>query len=116
MAALPNVSWHDSCFAIMVSTRGQLAAQAVAVGIGKGFRADLVRRTRAMLAALDATHVLEDLRFPPCNHLEAPSSDPAGQHSVWMYGQWRICFIGIDRGPADVEIVDHNREEMPCAC
>jgi proteic killer suppression protein len=57
--------------------RGKLAAQAVIRRFGKGFPADLLRRTRAMLSALDAAHMLEDLRFPPGNHLEALSCDQA---------------------------------------
>ena len=53
---------------------------------GKGFTADLVKRTRAMLSALDAAHI-EDLRFAPGNHLEALSGDRAGQHSVRINGR-----------------------------
>jgi proteic killer suppression protein len=56
---------------MIVSTRGKLAAGAVQDRFGKGFPADIVKRTRAMLSALDAAVELEDLRFPPGNHLEA---------------------------------------------
>lgn len=90
------------------STRGKLAAGAVQGRFGKGFPADLVRRARAMLSALDAAVQLEDLRFPPGNHLEALSGDRAGQHSVRINGQWRICFVWTDQGPQDVEIVDYH--------
>lgn len=75
---------------------------------GKGFPADLVTRTRAMMTALDAAVVLEDLRFPPGNHLEALTGDRKGQHSVRINGQWRICFMWTEKGPADVEIVDYH--------
>lgn len=90
------------------STKGKLAANAVNDVFGKGFPSDLVRRTRAMLSALDAAVTLEDLRFPPGNGLEALSGDRAGQHSVRINKQWRICFVWSDRGPADVEIVDYH--------
>jgi proteic killer suppression protein len=101
--------YHIMIHAIMiVSTRGKLAAGAVQGRFGKGFPADLVKRTRAMLSALDAAVVLEDLRFPPGNHLEALSGDRAGQHSVRINGQWRICFIWTDQGPAEVEILDYH--------
>lgn len=93
---------------MIISTRGKLAAGAVQNRFGKGFPADLVKRTRAMLSALDAAHVLEDLRFPPGNHLEALSGDRDGQHSVRINGQWRICFIWTDQGPAEIEIVDYH--------
>src|SRR6056297_680697 len=69
---------------------------------------DLVKRTRAMLSALDAAVVVEDLRFPPGNHLEELKGDRAGQHSVRINGQWRICFVWTPNGPADVEIVDYH--------
>ncbi|MFC3085092.1 type II toxin-antitoxin system RelE/ParE family toxin [Tabrizicola soli] len=93
---------------MIISTRGKLAAAAVQDSFGKGFPADLVRRTRAMLSALDAAMQLEDLRFPAGNHLEALSGDRAGQHSVRINGQWRICFVWTDQGPQDVEIVDYH--------
>lgn len=90
------------------STRGKLAANAVNDVYGKGFPADLVKRTRAMLSAMDAATVLEDLRFPPGNGLEVLSGDRTGQHSVRINQQWRICFVWTDQGPADVEIVDYH--------
>ena len=103
-----NVSRHDTYVFMIISTRGKLAAGEVQGRYGKGFPADLVKRTRAMLTALDAAVQLEDLRFPPGNHLEALSGDRAGQHSVRINGQWRICFIWTDQGPDAVEIVDYH--------
>ena len=75
---------------------------------GKGFPSDLVKRTTAMLTALDAAVVLEDLRFPPGNHFEALKGDRAGQHSVRINRKWRICFRWTPNGPEDVEIVDYH--------
>jgi proteic killer suppression protein len=93
---------------MIISIKGKLAASAVSDRYGKGFPANLVKRTRAMLSALDAATVIEDLRFPPGNHLEELKGDRAGQHSVRINGQWRICFTWTDQGPADVEIVDSH--------
>ena len=93
---------------MIVSTRGKRAAEAVRNRYGKGFPSDLVKRTRAMLSAMDAAVVLGDLRFPPGNHLEALKGDRAGQHSVRINDQWRICFVWTEQGPADVEIVDYH--------
>ncbi len=93
---------------MIVSTRGKRAAEAVRGRYGKGFPNDLVKRTHAMLSAMDAAVVLEDLRFPPGNHLEALKGDRAGQHSVRINDQWRICFVWTEQGPADVEIVDYH--------
>ena len=93
---------------MIVSTRGKRAADAARDRYGKGFPSDLVKRTRAMLSAMDAAVVLEDLRFPPGNHLEALKGDRAGQHSVRINDQWRMCFVWTEQGPADVEIVDYH--------
>ena len=93
---------------MIVSTRGKRAADGVRDRYGKGFPSDLVKRTRAMLSAMDAAVVLEDLRFPPGNHLEALKGDRAGQHSVRINDQWRICFVWTEQGPADVEIADYH--------
>ena len=93
---------------MIVSTRAKHAANAVRDRYGKGFPRNLVKRTRALLSAMDAAVVLEDLRFPPGNHLEALKGDRAGQHSVRINDQWRICFVWTEQGPADVEIVDYH--------
>lgn len=90
------------------STKGKLATDAVNGRFGKGFPVDLVKRARAMLSALHAASVLEDLRFPPGNRLEELQGDRAGQHSVRINKQWRVCFLWTESGPADVEIVDYH--------
>lgn len=64
-----------------------------------------------MLTALDAAVTIEDLRFPPGNHLEELRGNRAGQYSVRINGQWRICFVWTTNGPADVEIVDYHLKE-----
>ena len=89
-------------------TKGKHTANAVQGKYGKGFPGNLVKRTKAMLTALDAAVVLEDLRFPPGNHLEELKGDRAGQHSVRINRQWRICFVWTANGPDDVEIVDYH--------
>ena len=61
-----------------------------------------------MLSAMNAAAVLDDLRSPPGNRLEELRGDRAGQHSIRINDQWRICFVWTDRGPAEVEIVDYH--------
>jgi len=58
------------------------------------------------LEQLDWSAVLEDLRVPPGNHLEALKGDRKGQHSIWINDKWRVCFVWTANGPKDVEIVD----------
>ncbi len=60
------------------------------------------------LDMLDAAGELKDLRSPPGNHLEALSDDRAGQHSIRINDQWRICFVWTAAGPRDVEIIDYH--------
>jgi proteic killer suppression protein len=54
-----------------------------------------------------AAAVLADLRVPPGNRLEALKGERAGQHSIRINDQWRICFVWND-GAEDVEIVDYH--------
>ena len=60
------------------------------------------------LQQLDSAETLGFLRSPPGNMLEALKGDRAGQHSIRINGQWRICFVWTDVGPEDVEIVDYH--------
>lgn len=55
-----------------------------------------------------ATH-LDDLRAPPSNRLEELVGDRAGQHSIRINRQWRVCFVWTDAGPAAVEIIDYHK-------
>jgi proteic killer suppression protein len=57
---------------------------------------------------LDAAASLQDLRQPPGNRLEALKGDRAGQHSIRINDQWRICFVWKDDGAEEVEIVDYH--------
>lgn len=93
---------------MILSTQGKLADDAMRDRFGKGCPTHLVKRTRALLSAMNAAVLLDDLRFPPGNRLEQLKGDRAGQHSIRINDQWRICFIWTDRGPARVEIVDYH--------
>jgi len=60
------------------------------------------------LAQLDWSTVLDDLRLPPGNNLEALKDDRKGQHSIRINAQWRVCFVWNHDGASDVEIVDYH--------
>lgn len=75
---------------------------------GRGFPSDLVAVTRRRLRALDRAAQLAELRNPPGNGLEKLKGDRAGQHSVRVNDQFRICFRWTNDGPADVEFVDYH--------
>jgi proteic killer suppression protein len=60
------------------------------------------------LVQLDAAASLADLRVPPGNRLEQLPGNRAGQHSIRINDQWRICFLWRENGAHDVEIVDYH--------
>ena len=60
------------------------------------------------LAMLDAAVRVEDLRAPPGNRLEALHGDRAGQWSIRVNDQWRICFRWRDGNASDVELTDYH--------
>jgi proteic killer suppression protein len=76
--------------------------------IRKGFPADLIKVVRRKLGYLNAAAVLDDLKAPPGNHLEALKGNRAGQHSIRVNDQFRICFIWTAEGPIEVEFVEYH--------
>jgi proteic killer suppression protein len=74
----------------------------------RSFDQELVRSALRKLLILDAAEELNDLTVPPGNRLEKLRGDRAGQHSIRINQQWRICFRWTAAGPEDVEIVDYH--------
>jgi len=60
------------------------------------------------LRMLNNAVTLEDLRVPPANHLEKLFDDRAGQYSIRINNQWRLCFDWHDNNAYDVEITDYH--------
>lgn len=60
------------------------------------------------LAQVHAVTALAHLSIPPGNRLERLKGRRAGQHSIRINDQWRICFRWAAEGPHDVEIVDYH--------
>lgn len=60
------------------------------------------------LRQVGSAESIEDLRVPPGNRLEALKGDRAGQYSIRINDQWRICFVRTDAGAEEVEIVDNH--------
>jgi len=63
---------------------------------------------RRKLEQLNQAGKLEDLRIPPGNRLEALKDDRAGQHSIRVNNQFRVCFHWTGTDAEDVEIVDYH--------
>lgn len=72
------------------------------------FPQDIQQRARRKLRMLNNAHVLDDLRIPPSNHLEKLLGDRAGQYSIKVNDQWRICFVWQSGIVTDVELVDYH--------
>jgi len=70
--------------------------------------ATVQRAALRKLLILDAAETLGDLRISPGNRLERLAGDRAGQYSIRVNDQWRICFRWSDGGADDVEIVDSH--------
>jgi proteic killer suppression protein len=69
---------------------------------------ELQRVALRKLLMLDAAEELGDLRCPPGNRLEKLSGDRAGEHSIRVNDQWRLCFRWRGGHAHDVEIVDYH--------
>ena len=68
----------------------------------------VLQKARMKLEILDAAGAISDLRIPPGNHLEKLSGNRAGQHSIRVNDQWRICFVWQKGHAHSVEIVDYH--------
>lgn len=92
----------------MIESSGSLETERLfATGKSRRLPPDILRRALMRLAQVDAATDVSDLRLPPSNRLEALSGDRAGQWSIRINNQWRLCFR-FERGHAhDVEIVDY---------
>jgi proteic killer suppression protein len=60
------------------------------------------------LRLLNQARRLDELRVPPGNRLEALRGERAGQYSIRINDQWRICFVWTEGAPAHVQIVDYH--------
>ena len=80
---LPRPSWKQIAISILIAARGKLRM-------------------------LDAAVRPDDLRVPPNNRLETLKGDRAGQHSIRINDQWRLCFVWRAGAAHEVEIVDYH--------
>lgn len=81
--------------------------QLFVTGKSKRLPPDLARRALRRLEYVDLASDLSDLRVPPSNRLHALKGDRAGQFSISINDQWRICFRFMDGDAYDVEITDY---------
>ena len=70
---------------------------------------NIFKPARRKLMYLDQAADLNDLAVPPGNRLEALKGSRAGQFSIRVNSQWRLCFHWIEKNAWDVELVDYHR-------
>jgi proteic killer suppression protein len=93
----------------MIKTFADKATAAIFAGIAVlRLPGDIQPRARTKLMLLHGPTVLDDLRVPPSNHLEALQRERAGQHSIRINQQWRLCFVWHEGDAYDVEITDYH--------
>lgn len=68
----------------------------------------ILKNALRKLTQLEAASSINELRFPPGNRLEALRGDRAGQHSIRINDQFRVCFRWEDNHAHDVEMTDHH--------
>ena len=69
---------------------------------------DIQEKALVKLRLLNRARKLGDLRVPPGNRVEALRGDRAGQYSIRINDQWRICFRWAQGAAHDVEIADYH--------
>lgn len=90
------------------SFRGKIAEQIHDRLPAPRFPADLYRTAQRKLLMLDAATRLDDLMIPPGNRLEKLHGNRAGEYSIRINDQWRICFNWRDADAYDVEVTDYH--------
>jgi len=72
------------------------------------FPAEIIKRALRKLDSLNYAVRLNDLAVPPGNRLHTLSGNRAGQYSISINNQWRICFRFVDGNVFDVEVCDYH--------
>ena len=70
---------------------------------------DIQQAALRNLRMVNRAQTLNDLRVPPANRLEKLTGDRAGQYSIRINDQWRVCFVWRDNDAHEVEIVDYHQ-------
>ena len=104
-----DVTHHFWLFEMIISFRDRRTERFARGDFIRAF-SGIAQQAEVRLDRLDAATSLQDLRALPGNRLEALRGDRAGQYSIRINDQWRICFEWPEgaMGPSNVEIVDYH--------
>ncbi len=106
--ALDGYKLFVYCSAMIRNFASAETEQFFVSGKSRRFPTEILKRAAMRLTQLDAATRIEDLRLPPSNRLEALAHDRAGQWSIRINEQWRVCFRFENGDAYDVEIVDYH--------
>jgi proteic killer suppression protein len=93
---------------MIVSFRAKETERLWQSGRSRRLPSDLQLRAFKKLAILNAAVTLDNLKVPPGNQLEALRGSRAGQHSIRVNDQYRVCFVWRDGNAFEVEIADYH--------
>jgi proteic killer suppression protein len=93
---------------MIVSFRDKETERLWRSGRSRRLPSDLQRRAFKRLAILNAAVTLDNLKVPPGNQLEALRGNRAGQNSIRVNDQYRVCFVWRDGNAFEAEIVDYH--------
>lgn len=93
---------------MIVSFANKETEKLYTTGKSKKLPPDIIARAAMRLTQLDSAREVTDLLMPPSNRLEALSGSRAGQWSIRINDQWRICFSFADGDATLVEITDYH--------
>jgi toxin HigB-1 len=101
---------NERCYALCMikSFKSEEAEKIFRGQFSRKLPQDIQRVAARKLEQLHAATMLDTLRVPPGNRLEALTHDRQGQHSIRVNDQWRICFVWRNGDAYDVEIVDDH--------
>lgn len=93
----------------MIMSFGDKRTEALFKGVRvAGLPTDILRPAQRKLTMLHNAVSLNDMKVPPANRLEALKGNRAGQFSIRINDQWRICFVWQDNNAYEVAIVDYH--------
>lgn len=92
----------------MIKSFSCIGTEALSKGTQVRRFANIAVVARRKLRQVEISNRLSDLRVPPGNRLEVLKGDRAGQHSIGINDQFRLCFRWTETGAEDVEIVDYH--------
>ena len=111
MGCWSSIARHNACryYSIMIRTyRDRDTERLAGRQRAKKWSPEPSKAALRKLRMLDAAEELADLRVPPGNRLERLKGDRAGQYSIRINDQWRICFLFEGGNAYDVEIVGYH--------